>query len=80
MIVRTGDALADGCRAGLRFFREPEALRPTALTCCNDLVARGLLKALAEFGIRVPQYEMGRKAAELLLRRTGAHRDAASRR
>ena len=68
---------------------------PTAVTCYNDLVALGLLKALRELGIRVPEdvsvigfdgldlldyfplplttvrvpkYEMGKRAAEILIR------------
>lgn len=55
MIVHAGDALDDGYRAGLEYFRDrATADRPSAVTCYNDLVAIGLLKALRELGIRVP--------------------------
>jgi LacI family transcriptional regulator len=54
-IVRAGAHLADGYRAGLAYFRAcPAELRPTAVTCYNDLVAIGLYRALAELGLRVP--------------------------
>jgi LacI family transcriptional regulator len=54
-VVRAGAHLEDGYRAGLEHFggRAP-ADRPTAVTCYNDLVAIGLLRALSELGIRVP--------------------------
>ncbi len=94
-IVHAGDAMADGYREGLRCFRDAGAARPTAVTCYNDLVAIGLMKALAELGLRVPddvsvvgfddldmlqylpvpltsvhvpKFDMGRTAAEMLLR------------
>jgi LacI family transcriptional regulator/LacI family repressor for deo operon, udp, cdd, tsx, nupC, and nupG len=59
VIVPTGAHLADGYRAGLALFggadgERPAAERPTAVTCYNDLVAVGLLRALAELGLRVP--------------------------
>lgn len=56
MIVQAGHSLEDGYRTGLEYFRGrcPEE-RPTAVTCYNDLVAVGLLKALQELRIRVPQ-------------------------
>jgi len=55
MIVHAGDALEDGYRTGLEYFRDRAAAdRPTAVTCYNDLVAIGLLKALRELAIRVP--------------------------
>jgi LacI family transcriptional regulator len=54
-IVPTGAHLEDGYRAGLAHFRgRPAAERPTGVTCYNDLVALGVLRALAELGIRVP--------------------------
>jgi LacI family transcriptional regulator len=55
LVVRAGDSLADGYRAGLAYFRDraPED-RPTALTSYNDLVALGVCRALNELGIRVP--------------------------
>lgn len=55
VIVQTGDSLADGYRAGLEYFRNrATAERPTGVTAYNDLVAIGLLRALTELGIRVP--------------------------
>lgn len=99
-VVRAGARLEDGYRAGLEFFRErPEAERPTAVTCYNDLVAIGLMRALRELGlhvprdisvigyddidmasytavplttVRVPKEEMGRRAAEILIRHAEA--------
>jgi LacI family transcriptional regulator len=54
-VVRAGAHMEDGYRAGLEYFRErPAAERPTAVTCYNDLVALGLLRALAELDIDVP--------------------------
>ncbi|MEO8620055.1 MAG: LacI family DNA-binding transcriptional regulator [bacterium] len=97
MIVPCGDSHEAGYRAGLDYFgakRNPQE-RATAVTCYNDLVALGLMKALRELNIavpdeisligfddlrmlqlfpqqlttvRVPKYEMGRQAAELLMR------------
>lgn len=55
MIIPAGAALQDGYRAGLEYFRTcPADERPTAVTCYNDLVALGLLRALAELEIGVP--------------------------
>ena len=55
VVVRAGDSLADGYRAGMAHFRAlPAARRPTAVTCYNDLVAIGLCRALVELGLRVP--------------------------
>lgn len=54
MIVYTGDAIEDGYRVGLDYFSRRDADRPTGVTCYNDLVALGLLRALRELGIRVP--------------------------
>lgn len=96
MIVPAGAHLEDGYRVGREYFGALAAdERPTAVTCYNDLVALGLLRALAELGIavpdevsvvgyddlsildylphslssvRVPKYEMGARAAELLIR------------
>lgn len=95
-VVRAGAHLEDGYRTGLEFFRErPAAERPTAVTCYNDLVALGLLRALAELEIavpgdvsvigfddiqlleymplrlttvRMPKFEMGQQAAQMLIR------------
>jgi LacI family transcriptional regulator len=55
VVVRAGDSLADGYRVGLKYFRAlPAGERPTAVTCYNDLVALGLLRALNELGLSVP--------------------------
>ncbi|MEX0747274.1 MAG: LacI family DNA-binding transcriptional regulator, partial [Rhodothermales bacterium] len=53
-VVHAGARLEDGYRAGLDFFRDRQADRPTAVTCYNDLVALGLIRALRELGLRVP--------------------------
>lgn len=52
-IVHAGASLEDGYAAGHAFFRD-RADRPTAVTCYNDLVAIGLMRALRELGINVP--------------------------
>ena len=95
VIVHAGDSPEDGYRAGLEFFGARRADRVTGVTCYNDLVALGLLRALRELGVgvpeevsvigfddldileffptrlttvHVPKYEMGRMAAEILIR------------
>jgi DNA-binding LacI/PurR family transcriptional regulator len=95
MIVHAGASPEDGHRVGLEYFRARREDRPTAVTCYNDLVALGVLRALRELGIRVPEevsvigfdgldlldyfplplttvrvpkYEMGKRAAEILIR------------
>lgn len=105
LILSAGDSLEDGYRAGLEFFRElPPDGRPTAVTCYNDLVALGLLRALRELGIgvpedvsvvgfddlnmlpyfpvalttvHVPRYEMGRRAAEMLIQQIDSRAEPA---
>lgn len=54
MVVPAGDAPEDGYRAARAYFGEGRAERATAVTCYNDLVALGVLKALRELGIAVP--------------------------
>ena len=55
-VVRAGAHLKDGYRAGLEFFRDrSEEERPTAVTCYNDQVAIGLMRALRELGLHVPR-------------------------
>jgi DNA-binding LacI/PurR family transcriptional regulator len=54
MIVPGGAYLEDGYRQGLEFIRQNRERLPTAITCYNDLVALGLMRALAELGVRVP--------------------------
>ncbi len=102
MIVPAGDAAEDGYRAGLEYFGERGEERATAVTCYNDLVAIGLLRALRELEVRVPEevsvigfddlslldyfpiplttvhvpkYEMGKRAAEMLMRQIESPRD-----
>jgi LacI family transcriptional regulator len=54
-VVTTGAHLEEGYRTGLKVFSERHGdARPTAVTCYNDLVAIGLLRALSELGLRVP--------------------------
>ena len=52
-VIPCGSRFEDGYRAGMEVFRE-EGGRPTAVSCFNDLVALGLLRALAELGLCVP--------------------------
>lgn len=95
MVINAGDSLEDGYRAGRDYFRDlPAVDRPTAVTCYNDLIALGLIRALRELGIdvpgdvsvvgfddldvlayfplalttvHVPRFEMGRRAASMLI-------------
>lgn len=56
LIVPAGDNLMNGYQAGLKYFSEvPTERRPTGVTCYNDLVALGLIHALEELGLRVPE-------------------------
>ena len=55
-IVAAGAHFDDGYRAGRMLFES--RLRsewPTAITCYNDLVAMGLVKAIIDLGLRCPQ-------------------------
>lgn len=55
MLVSAGDSIDDGYRAALACFRDlAPGERPSAVTCYNDLVALGVLRALREMGIAVP--------------------------
>ncbi|MBB6734830.1 LacI family DNA-binding transcriptional regulator [Cohnella zeiphila] len=45
-------SVADGERAAGELLRRPD--RPTALFCCNDMLAAGALRAAKRLGIRVP--------------------------
>ncbi len=55
IIVPVGAHLENGYEAGLGYFKDLDVkARPTAVTCYNDLVALGLLRALGELGISVP--------------------------
>ena len=101
-IVAAGAHPEDGYQTGLRYFRNRTGRdRPTAVTCYNDLVALGLIRALRELGlsvpgdisvigfdnlsilpyvgvplttVNVPKVEMGRRAAEMLIRRIESDR------
>ena len=54
-IVRAGAHLEDGYRAGLAYFSgHEEGDRASAVTCYNDLVALGVLRALSELQVAVP--------------------------
>lgn len=103
MILPAGAHLEDGYRAALQYFGAlPPAQRATAVTCYNDLVALGVMRALAELGIEVPRdvsvvgyddlsileylptslssvhvpkYEMGQRAAQLLIRHIESRRE-----
>lgn len=94
-VIAAGAYAADGYKTALTYLREAGDSRPTAITCYNDLVAIGVLRACSELGldvpgdisvignddidlleflplklttIRVPRFEMGRKAAELIIK------------
>lgn len=54
-IIHAGAHPKDGYETGLEFFSEHRDSLPTAVTCYNDLVALGLLSALRELSIRVPE-------------------------
>jgi LacI family transcriptional regulator/LacI family repressor for deo operon, udp, cdd, tsx, nupC, and nupG len=55
-VVSAGAHFDDGYRAALAYFGAADpAARPTGVTCYNDLVAAGVMSALAELGLRVPQ-------------------------
>jgi len=101
MIIPTGAHLEDGYRKCLEYFRDKRRDEyPTAIVCYNDLVALGVMSALFEMDIRVPDeisvignddisfskrtpvqlttiraplLEMGRKAAEILIRNIESH-------
>jgi DNA-binding LacI/PurR family transcriptional regulator len=96
MIIPTGAHFEDGYRKCHEYFRDRKRDDfPTAIVCYNDLVALGVMAALAEMKIRIPEeisvvgtddiafakhipvplttirspmFELGRKAAEILIR------------
>jgi DNA-binding LacI/PurR family transcriptional regulator len=53
MTYRAGDTSADGYQAALNVLKAP-ADRPTALLCCNDMVAIGCYKAAHQLGLHIP--------------------------
>lgn len=99
-IVPTGARLNDGYDVGLEYFGQlPPNERPSAVICYNDLVAIGLMRALRELdiavpddvsiigfddieiskyisvpltSIRIPKFEMGHRAAEILIQHVEA--------
>jgi len=96
MIIPTGAHFEDGHQKCLEYFHgRPRENYPTAIVCYNDLVALGVMAALNEMNIKVPDdisilgnddipfsrnvpvqlttirapmVELGRKAAEILIR------------
>ena len=105
VVVHAGDSFVEGYERGLDYFgaggeQSPDD-RPTAVTCYNDLVALGLMRALRELDvgvpeevsvvgfddldlldylpvslttIHVPKREMGKRAAEILIRQIESDR------
>jgi LacI family transcriptional regulator len=101
MIVPTGAHLDDGYRVCHEFFRDRNKVDyPTAIVCYNDLVALGVMTALTELNLSVPDdisiignddipfathipvklttihapiRELGRRAAEILIRNIESH-------
>lgn len=53
MTMQAGDTSDDGYRAALKVLADPKR-RPTALLCCNDMVAIGCYKAAHELGLHIP--------------------------
>jgi DNA-binding LacI/PurR family transcriptional regulator len=102
MIISTGAHLDDGYRTCMEYFRgRSRADFPTAIVCYNDLVALGVMAALSELHIKIPDeisivgnddipfsrhvpvqlttnrapmFELGRKAAEILIKNIEAHK------
>lgn len=55
-VVPAGARIKDGYQRGRHFFREqPQADWPSAAVCFNDLVAIGLMRALREESVHVPE-------------------------
>ncbi len=106
VVIEAGDSFEEGYETALAFFEEDTG-ETTAVTCYNDLVALGAMKALRELGlsvpddvsvvgfddlnlldyfpiplttIRVPKYEMGARAAELLLHQIQGNGSTSSQR
>jgi LacI family transcriptional regulator/LacI family repressor for deo operon, udp, cdd, tsx, nupC, and nupG len=101
MIVQTGAHLDDGYQKCLEYFSgRPGEEYPTAIVCYNDLVALGVMAALSELHVNVPDdisivgqddisfssrtpmqlttirtplFELGQKAAEILIRNIESH-------
>jgi LacI family transcriptional regulator, galactose operon repressor len=54
VLATSGLQVAEGRRAGERLVGLPAVRRPTAAFCANDLLALGLLQAMTQQGLRVP--------------------------
>jgi len=54
MVARGGDTPEDGYHAALKVLTN-ESFRPTALICCNDMVAIGCYRAAHELGLKIPE-------------------------
>jgi LacI family transcriptional regulator len=55
-IITAGAHFDDGYRCGRALFESrPRGEWPTAITCYNDLVAMGLVKAIIDLGLRCPE-------------------------
>jgi LacI family transcriptional regulator len=102
MIIPTGAHLEDGYQTCKNYFRGRSRVDfPTAIVCYNDLVALGVMAALTEMRIKIPDeisvignddipfsrhvpvqlttvrapmFELGRKAAEILIKNIEARR------
>jgi LacI family transcriptional regulator/LacI family repressor for deo operon, udp, cdd, tsx, nupC, and nupG len=107
-IVFAGAHFDDGYRAGRLLFESRSRNEwPTAITCYNDLVAMGLVKAIIDLGlrcpqdvsvvgfddikfcdtflvplttVRVPKYDMGNMAAQMLIQHIESRETVAPRR
>ncbi|HKJ69751.1 MAG TPA: LacI family DNA-binding transcriptional regulator [bacterium] len=54
MVIPVGAHMEEGYRAGIKYFKN-ETRDATAIVCFNDLVAVGLIRALVELNIPVPE-------------------------
>lgn len=54
LMITDGLTVPDGRSVGERLLRIPNARRPTAVFCANDLIALGVLQHLIQHGVDVP--------------------------
>jgi LacI family transcriptional regulator len=54
LLITDGLTISDGRRVGERLLGIPNARRPTAVFCANDLIALGVLQHLIQHGVDVP--------------------------